>query len=181
MGSATHRANGFTLIEVSLAIVIGLVLLAGTVVLYQQIKISAGDSKAKEKVMAAAAVVEELNAQLGVYPDRFQLRARWGSVRPDWNLSPWGGSVGSNVSGDAFKGIEGVSLAPASFTDPWYADNYRSANYVGGLGYAVGTAAETKQVMDLVSGQTLTFQGYVLAIWNQQGRDPCFPTGGARR
>lgn len=173
--------RGFTLIEVALAIVIGTILLAGAVVLYQQAKLSAGDSKAKEKVMAAAAVVEELGAQLGVYPDRFQLRARWGDVRPDWGLSPWGGSVGSNVSGDAFKGIEGVSLAPASFTDPWYADNYRSANYAGGLGYAVGASSETKQVTDYVTGQTFTFRGYVLAIWNQAGHDPCFPTGGAKR
>lgn len=174
-----NHARGFTLIEASLAVVIGLIVLSGAAFLYQQAKFSAGDAKAREKVQAAAALVEELYAQTSTYPNRIQLRARWGSVRPDWAMSPWGGPIGSNVSSTSFMGIEGVSLAPGTFTDPWYADNYMNPNYAGGLGYAVGGAAETKQVTDYMNRKTLTFRGYVLAIWNQEGHDPCFPVGGA--
>ncbi|HEY9854647.1 MAG TPA: type II secretion system protein, partial [Stenomitos sp.] len=54
--------KGFTLIEVSLAIVIGVIVLAGAITLYNQSKVSAGNSKAQEKALALASIVEELAA-----------------------------------------------------------------------------------------------------------------------
>ncbi|HEY9856770.1 MAG TPA: prepilin-type N-terminal cleavage/methylation domain-containing protein [Stenomitos sp.] len=93
------RQAGFTLIEVSLAIVIGVVVLAGAVTLYNQTKRSAGDAKMKDKLFAVAGMVEELAATNFYYPDSNQMRTVYKSRRPDdYLLSPWGGTVGPYVS-----------------------------------------------------------------------------------
>ena len=51
------RIPGFTLIEVTLAIVIGVILIAGGTLLYNQAKNSAGNSRAQAKVASLQALV----------------------------------------------------------------------------------------------------------------------------
>lgn len=89
----TQRNHGFTLIEVSLAIVIGLIVLAGAVSLYQQNKTSVQDMAARGKVDALYVVIEEMEARNFALPNLDDLRTAWKTRRPDdYNLSPWGGS-----------------------------------------------------------------------------------------
>ena len=57
------RARGFTLIEVTLAIVIGIIMIAGATLIYNQAKTSAGNSRAQAKVVALQQLVEEYAAQ----------------------------------------------------------------------------------------------------------------------
>lgn len=89
------KQAGFTLIEVTLAIVIGVIMIGGAVVLYQQGKTSAGNSRAKQKVESLRAMAEEMGQRnFGVYPTVDQLRTQWARRRADdYNQSPWGGQI----------------------------------------------------------------------------------------
>lgn len=132
------RQAGFTLIEVSLAIVIGITLLAGAIVLYQQTSMSAKNSAAKEKLMALSIVVEEVDLRNYALPSIGQLREAWKSRRPsDYNTSPWGGSFsdpetrfidGNDVVApgqEIGQGVNGTALASASVSDTGRAYYFR--------------------------------------------------------
>jgi len=98
---ATRKKKGFTLIEVTLAIVIGIVMIAGATLIYNQAKNSAGNSRASSKVVAFQQVIEEFAAQnQGVYPTNMRdINDLWVRKRPDdWNKSPWGGVLGTSFS-----------------------------------------------------------------------------------
>lgn len=87
------RAAGFTLIEVSLAIVVGILVVAGSVALFQQSKVSAQNSAAKEKLMSLSMLIEEIDQRNYSLPTMTQLRTHWKTRRPDdYNKSPWGGT-----------------------------------------------------------------------------------------
>lgn len=93
------RHAGFTLIEVSLAIVIGLILIAGAVVIFQQSRNSAQNAAAKEKLMSLSMLVEELEQRNFALPSRVQLASFWKQRRPDdYDKSPWGGTF--TITGD---------------------------------------------------------------------------------
>jgi prepilin-type N-terminal cleavage/methylation domain-containing protein len=100
--------RGFTLIEVTLAIVIGVIMIAGATLLYNQSKISSGNSRAQAKVLALAQLVEEYAANnAGTYPTMEPVRSLWKRKRPDDYLkSPWGGQLGTDLqeSADAAAG-----------------------------------------------------------------------------
>lgn len=98
---ASRKKKGFTLIEVTLAIVIGIVMIAGATLIYNQAKNSAGNSRASSKVVALQQVIEEFAAQnQGVYPTVMRdINDLWVRKRPDdWNKSPWGGVIGTSYS-----------------------------------------------------------------------------------
>lgn len=199
----TRKRGGFTLIEVTLAIVIGIIMIAGATLIYQQAKRSAGNSKANEKVLAFQALIEQYAAQnSGVYPTAVSdVNALWQRQRPDdWNKSPWGGVLGSYFSPmDAVTGI-GVTTddSAASICTPIsaYAANAISAvgagdpntavfgvntsiatTLVGGLVYDTVAPDATEAYADLQSGTT-TVKDYAVYILDDQGRGPNFVTGG---
>ncbi len=108
-----ERQAGFTLIEVSLAIVIGVIVLAGAVVLYQQTKLNAANTAAKEKLQTLALLVEEMEQRNFALPSMGQLRTVWKTRRPDdFNKSPWGGtftvSAGTVDQQDFIQGNDAV-------------------------------------------------------------------------
>lgn len=115
-----NRTKGFTLIEVTLAIVIGIVLIAGATLIYNQAKASAGNSRAQAKVVSMQSLVEQYMARAdGVPPDITVVRALWERARPDdFNKSPWGGLVMPTVQGTATTSgvIDGNTLDAANFT-----------------------------------------------------------------
>lgn len=98
--------RGFTLIEVTLAIVIGVIMIAGATLLYNQSKISSGNSRAQAKVLALQQLVEEYAANnAGTYPTIESVRALFKRKRPDDYLkSPWGGQVGVILQNQADTG-----------------------------------------------------------------------------
>ena len=97
--SVRRGQGGFTLIEVALAIVIGVVVLAGSTALYNQTKIAAGNSKAMEKVNALVSLVDELQARMLIYPSITQLQTAWAQRREDYLANPWGGQIFSTTTG----------------------------------------------------------------------------------
>lgn len=92
MRQAEHQ-DGFTLIEVSLAIVVGMLVVGGAMVLFQQSKVSAQNSAAKEKLIAASVLVTELGERNYALPTMAQLQTVWKARRPDdYDKNPWGGT-----------------------------------------------------------------------------------------
>jgi len=112
--------RGFTLIEVTLAIVIGVIMIAGATLLYNQSKISSGNSRAQAKVLALQQLVEEYAANnQGTYPTVESVRALFKRKRPDDYLkSPWGGQIGVDLqsSTDAVTSPRGVANNSADTT-----------------------------------------------------------------
>lgn len=103
-----RKSRGFTLIEVALAIVIGVVLITGAVLIYNQAKNAAGNSRAQAKVASLQALVEDFLAQSnGDTPEVATLRALWRRKRPDdYNKSPWGGQLSPlEQNGTATEGV----------------------------------------------------------------------------
>ena len=173
MPRAKRTERGLTLIEVTLAIVIGIVVVGGASLLYRQAALSAGNVTAQNKTSALAVLVEEQFVLQGRYPTHDQLRKHWLKHRDDTLISPWGGPIGSLGQGAA----QGIVMSADPFTTPWEADRYYNPDYAGALAYMVANGSESKDVTDYDSGRTRTYRGYVIAIWNQDGHDPCFVAG----
>ena len=162
------------MIEVTLAIVIGVVVIAGATVMYRQSAVSAGNVKAQEKTQSLATIIEEFAVRQNRYPTHDQLRNVWEKTRPDALLSPWGGSLGSNGLGDA----RGIAMSADAFTTPWEIDRYYNPEYAGVIAYFVApTGSDIKEVTDYDSGRARTYRGYVIGMWNKDGHDPCFVMG----
>ncbi|HEY9900039.1 MAG TPA: type II secretion system protein [Pantanalinema sp.] len=100
------RSGGFTLIEVSLAIVIGVIVLGGAITLYNQVKTSAGNSEAKSRALALGSLAEEHAARSSNYPTVLELDNLWKARRPDdASKNPWGGAV----EGEPVAGVSDVT------------------------------------------------------------------------
>lgn len=174
MPVAKRTERGFTLIEVTLAIVLGIFVVAGSILMYRQALLSAGNVKAQDKTSSLAVLIEEYAVRTGRYPTHDQLRKLWVKNRDDALLSPWGGSLGSLGLGAA----DGIAMSSSAFTDPWYPDTYFNPDYAGVIAYFVANnGAETKEVTDYDSNRARVYRGYVIGMWNQDGHDPCFVAG----
>jgi prepilin-type N-terminal cleavage/methylation domain-containing protein len=174
-----HSQSGFTLIEVTLAIVIGVVVIAGATVLYNQAKASAALTAAQSKVNAAAASVEEFSARnFGRYPTDAQFETVWKRNRPDdYNSSPWGGQAGNGGT----AGKEGMILGTALGTgiaDLAAANALTNVNKVGAIEYRISATNATASVFDLQTSSNKTVRGYGLWIYSDKGEGPNFVTGG---
>lgn len=169
------RSAGFTLIEVTLAIVIGVVVLGGSVVLYHQVKTSAGNSKAKEKQLALGTLIEEFDARANRYPTLQELQPLWASKRPeDYNASPWGGALAGT------HGIDGNDNIPARSivgTAPDYVATPSAATDYGRLYYLKTSGSDYLWINDffLVPGQAsaslMRVQSYGLAYVGPNGEN----------
>jgi Tfp pilus assembly protein PilE len=170
-----RRSAGFTLIEVALAIVVGLLVLVGATLMYQQTIMSSSYSKAREKVQAACGLIEETAAaNSGNYPQPVAFETIWGVRRQaDATTSPWGGTVGTFAV--AAQGMVPVTGWPAA---PWTVFSYRNPIYAGSLGYALGNTGATQSATDVLSGTTTTFTTYLVGVWDNQANAPYFPAGG---
>lgn len=111
------RSGGFTLIEVSLAIVIGIIVLGGAITLYNQVKISAGNSEAKSRALSLGTLAEEYAARSNNFPDVAQINSMWKARRPDdANKNPWGGTVPSEPVG-GHSDVQTLVSAPVVLGD----------------------------------------------------------------
>jgi len=176
--------RGFTLIEVSLAIVIGLTILGGAVAIYNQARESVATGQMKEKVMTLGTVVEEITAQTGGNPDPYndtnRLATKFMKARPDdYNRSPWGGTVGTAAQAN---GIGGWWMQPSDTMpvigneDTVAADGAQDIR--GGLQYfALGvggttlTPNATGSFWDKASKRQVIYKGWVVSGVNQKNLD----------
>lgn len=110
-----HR--GMTLLEVGLAISLGLILAAATAFAYNSAKEAAGDSRAAAKVGDLQAMVEASYSTRGYYPDASDAQSAWGARRQDAALSPWGGAIVDN-SDTIVNGLFVYDADPGSIPEP---------------------------------------------------------------
>lgn len=165
-----HAQSGFTLIEVTLAIVIGVVVIAGATVLYNQAKASAANTAAQSKVSAAAAMIEEFAAKnFGRYPevtgDQFQ--KLWQRTREDYSASPWGGPTG-HASG---------SIAAALAANVGEVST-ETAGSVGVIEYRKAANTQLYTVYDRQVLNDKEVRNYAVWIWDGKGMGPNFVMGG---
>jgi prepilin-type N-terminal cleavage/methylation domain-containing protein len=115
--------KGFTLVEVALAVAVGLIVIGGAIVGFNAVRENASNSSARQKVDAAVGIVENLAASRNqIYPTSGVTAAgaagdslfatTWKAQRPDWNANPWGGL---NTDSDAAAGNGVTEFAAASF------------------------------------------------------------------
>jgi prepilin-type N-terminal cleavage/methylation domain-containing protein len=166
------RQQGFTLIEVSLAIVIGVVILAGGISLYNQTKLSAGNSKAQERVLALASLAEEMMASnpQQLYPALANLSTLWSQRRPDdkW-ASPWGGNAFAVPPADN-AGIITPSSANPTYTAVTEGWTTAGANLGVGINYGATqlAAAPSAATGGGVAGGTGTAQSAPNIVTNTE-------------
>ncbi|MEB3187088.1 MAG: type II secretion system protein [bacterium] len=190
------RQRGFTLIEVSLAIVIGVVILAGGISLYNQTKLSAGNSKAQERVLALASLVEEMGASSinQAYPTLANLNTIWTQRRPDdARANPWGGVVADPtnailipVGGSATAawvrataGSAGTNITfitDSSGTAATTANEVNAQDKIGQLSYAYGPGGVS--IYDPSSLGALKAKNFYVGCWNSRGDGVSFVAGG---
>lgn len=173
--SRCKNQSGFTLIEVSLAIVIGVIVLAGAITLYNQSKVSAGNSKAQEKVLALATIVEEIAANRGgSYPNVTDLATMWENRRgEEASSSPWGGAIKATVG--SMYGDDGTTVFDwaTGTSKRWDTTDTASA---GVMVFASG-AGGTK-VYDANIAATKSFANFFVGIIPPSGDGAAFVQGG---
>lgn len=181
------KRRGFTLIEVTLAIVIGIIMVAGATLIYNQAKTSAGNSRAQAKVVSAQAVVEQYMARAdGVAPDIAALRAMWQRARADdFNKSPWGGGafpLNDATDGNALTNgiLFGNNLTPDNTeltagilgSNPGGTAGVRvpgDNSWTGTLVYYKFPNANNYSIYDETVRGMVTMKGYGIATTNQRG------------
>lgn len=177
--SGSKAQKGFTLIEVSLAIVIGVIVLAGAITLYNQSKVAAGNSKAQSKSLALAGLVEEISAaRNGAYPSLVDLNTVWNQRRDDARANPWGGAISGNAIAAPAAGYAWNTNATGAGKDGGTTGGVLESP-VASAGQAVYiTGFGPSTVYDLVSVRQATYSGYIVGIADNIGRTWSFVNGG---
>ncbi|HEY9898217.1 MAG TPA: type II secretion system protein [Pantanalinema sp.] len=173
------KQRGFTIIEVTLAIAIGVVMLAGASALYRQVREAAGNARAQDKVLRIAGVIETYAAgNKGFYPTLSELQAAWYATAPDdLGSSPWGGLSGKPGSLPDPIAQRGIVSAPGWPATPWTIDASRDITLQGFTGYGLNTPGASQSATDIFSGRTRVYRQYVVGAWNSHGEGPFFPIG----
>lgn len=175
MRPSHHR--GFTLIEVTLSIVVGIILIAGATLLYNQAKLGAGNARNKAKVTSLRALVEEMMANSGTTPSVASVYQAWVSRRPDdYATSPYGGAAGV-VGGGAISGTQGFG---GTDNEGWGTTGYEFIpSRVGCLIYDnYAQSAATNSVWDYGIQQYITTRTYDVRGYDQAGNGGMFVQGG---
>lgn len=146
--------KGFTLVEVALAVAVGLIIIGGAVLGYNAVKDNASNSNARNRVLSAVTMIEEYSAANGgQYPTSAAagtgpFTTMWMAKRPDDRaLSPWGGASGGTTVGGVNSGVTEVAAADFGFATSALA----TAGASGMLGFTDGPAVATNASMLYVS------------------------------
>ncbi|MNS95083.1 hypothetical protein D3C72_1293260 [compost metagenome] len=188
--------KGFTLVEVALAVAVGLIVIGGAIVGFNSVRENAQNSAARQKVDAAVAIVESVAASNNqMYPASNAandattniglgiVSQTWVKQRQDWNANPWGGPVGDAADGvtelaPAATGFGSATplTAPAAAATVTLAANATNA---GNLLYQTPLAGQGQwgTVNDASIGQLKVVKGYVVSIYDKTGT-PWYANGG---
>lgn len=177
------RRRGFTLLEVALVAVMGLVIIAGVYYGYEINKAQAGNTAARRRLVMAQSTIEAYAAgHQGAFPRSGQnhFAQAWAAAHPEErDLSPWGGPTGTAGLGaceDApfIDGAGDTASAPDK-TAAIPQDGARQSN----LHYVSVDGNRFVRVATAYEGELKTYKGYVLSIYDNQGR-PWFDALGAK-
>lgn len=164
--------KGFTLVEVALAVAVGLIIIGGAVLGYGAVKDNAANSNARSKVLSTLSIVEEYAAgNGGSYPALATMQTLLPTKRPDdYNKSPWGGDVGTSVA----SGV--VSLVTTGFTagaSREAAGDLGAATQLNGVAYSAGllygTFSGWGTVLTTGSSTQERFRGYAIGMYDKNG------------
>lgn len=156
------REGGFSLLEVGLALSVGILLTGASIYGYKALRDSSGDANMRQKVQDLHALVEELYAPTSTYPTHETLRSAWKMRRPgDYKSSPWGGPV---IGADeTSRGIVAFDLSHGSTA---FLKETDDSNNTGGLYYiriANGGLPGTVDFWDMTRGATVSATAYAVA------------------
>lgn len=180
---ARKGRKGFTLVEVALAVAVGLIIIGGAVLGYNAVKDNASNSNARNRVLSGVTMVEEYAAANG---GRFPASAEdgtgsftkmWTTKRPDDKAtSPWGGTTGDATDGvDENDPVVATSLEASGATEIAVADlsttanaaNAANMNYVS---LTKGGASEEWGAYTAGSTASVTaFKNYAVGIADKTG------------
>jgi hypothetical protein len=89
-----NHERGFSLLEVGLALSVGIMILGASIYGYRALREQAGDAGMRQKVQDLQLLVEELYVGPRIYPTGTELANAWKHRRPkDYQSSPWGGFI----------------------------------------------------------------------------------------
>lgn len=177
---ARKGRKGFTLVEVALAVAVGLIIIGGAVLGYNAVKDNASNSNARNKVLAAVSVAEEFSSSNnGMYPTRAQFPTIWGVKRTDdATLSPWGGQVGATALTTSGVTVPGADIAGAyadETTAKAGADSHGLAadpTAAGSIIYSPVTTTAAGPWAAVTNNSTTTVvgvRGFVTGIYSKDG------------
>ncbi|MDB5097583.1 MAG: hypothetical protein JWM80_2004 [Cyanobacteria bacterium RYN_339] len=169
------RSAGFTLVEVALAIAVGLIVIAGSVIMYNATKDMAASSTARERVNKANTLIVEYGAaNSGNYPASIaaggQFTTMWKLKNPEeYNSSPWGG-----FTGDAATGVSEMAPISDGTLDPASAPNHaadlttdptKAANLI----YVQIQGNRYSKLQQFSNPTAINAKGYAVSIYDRTG------------
>jgi len=176
--------KGLTLIEITLAITLGALFIAGGMVIYNQAMDSSASSRMKSRVMSTASLVEEHFARSSRYPTAPQLRSMYTRRMPgDYLINPWRGPVGEDATradalGDNRQGIHFVSQAAGSTLggpDSLVADG--ALDLSGSLIYCAISGSSTASYYDKTRAVPVEYRGFSISGVSSRNEDGWHVTG----
>ena len=174
--------RGFTLIEVALVVVLGLVIMAGVVIAYNGNKAQAAGADARKRIQMGQTVLEEFAAANHRYPTSGsgQFATMWATGHPqEAQVSPWGGPAGNVQAASEDVPYNDGTADPAAAPDK-SASRAVDPSRHGNLHYTSIDNNAYVKVSTRYSGESKTLRGYVLSIYDGDG-NPWFDAGGATR
>jgi prepilin-type N-terminal cleavage/methylation domain-containing protein len=169
-----QRLRGFTLVEVALAIAVGLLIVAGSVIMYNATKDAAASASARERVNKANTLIAEFSgANGGNYPvsgTNGPFTTMWKNKNPEeYNISPWGGMTGDSTTGvtemsPITNGTLDPSAAPNHATD-LTTDPSRAANLI----YVQIQNNRFVKLQQYSNPTAIDAKGYAISIYDRTG------------
>jgi len=159
--NALNARKGFTLVEVALAVAVGLIIIGGAVLGYNAVKDNASNSNARDRVLTAVSMVEEYaSANGGRYPAAATgvqtsayagtFTTMWKNKRPDdYTSSPWGGQAGNTSYGvdELTQAAPGAGLTGGSTISPTAVTPAAVTSSVAGLMSASAVPGQAADMM----------------------------------
>ena len=176
--TAQRARAGFTLVEVALAVAVGLIILAGAVTGYNAVKDNASSAFARRKVnIGAGVVMEYAAANFGRFPTSVsgatggEFSSIWAKKLPDeYNVSPWGGQPSGATDGcieldPISDGTPDPTTAPDK-TALLTTDGAQAANVI----YVSFPNASYAKVQQLSNPDATLIRGFCLSIYDRVGQ-----------
>lgn len=177
--SPSARA-GFTLVEVALAVAVGLIVIGGAVMGYGALKDQAAAAEARKKVVTAGAMIQEYAAaNSGRFPTSVEDDAdgtttgsftqMWVKKAPDeYNKNPWGGPTGDDDGVTELAPFENGEMDPAAapdVTDDYGIDTTRTGNLI----YASIDGGKNVKIRQGYNPTSTNAKAFVLSIYDRTG------------
>ena len=187
---SSGRRRGFTLVEVALAVAVGLIIIGGAVMGYGAVKDQASAADGRKRVVTAAAVVNEYAAaNFGRYPvsvaddgsgvSTGSFTRMWAKAIPEqYNMSPWGGPAGDEdgvTELAPFANGEIEASAAPDVTNTLTQNGARAGNMI----YASITGNRHVGIRQGYNPGVTVAKGYVISIYDRTG-SPWFHMSGSR-